>query len=309
MSRVLFIGEINVDVMMGGMESPPIVDREVPCKTYDVVMGALTVVCACAYASLGGDTSFAGLAGEDDYGDFMVRGLRGFGIDTDLVRRTSQVRTGVTVNMIHGSARTQATYPGTIAEYDGAGLGEAVFKRFDHVHFAGVYLETKLLPRIAGLLKIAREAGITSSLDPQWDSTERWEHMDEWLPLVTYLFVNQDEAMSITGATSAQEACRRLVPRTACPLVKVGEDGALVPVDGRVVSVPSRAVEVVDTTGAGDSFDAGFLFARFCKKMGLVEAAEFANALAARSCTFVGGVNARSSYEDVLRFMDHSAIR
>ncbi len=50
MSRALFIGDLNVDVMMGGMESLPVVDREVACQSYDVVMGASTVLCACAYA-------------------------------------------------------------------------------------------------------------------------------------------------------------------------------------------------------------------------------------------------------------------
>ncbi len=303
MSRVLFIGDINVDVMMGGMESLPVVDREVICQSYDVVMGASTVLCACAYASLGGNVSIIGLAGRDDYGDFMVQGLKEFGVGTDLVRRTDKVRTGVTVNLIYQSTRTQVTYPGTIAEFDGSELDESVFKGFDHVHFGGVYIQTRLRPEIARLLNVARSLGMSTSLDPQWDASEKWEYMDEWLPLLTYLFVNNDEAASISRAASAEEACRRLTERTNCPIVKTGPDGALVSIDGEVQRAPSFRVTVRDTTGAGDSFDAGFLYATLEKKMGLLEACRFGNAVAARSCTFVGGVAARSSFENIRKFL------
>jgi sugar/nucleoside kinase (ribokinase family) len=304
MPRVLFIGDINVDVMMGGMESLPVVDREVTCKTYDVVMGASTVLCACAYRSLGGEAAIIGLVGRDEYGGFMLRGLEEFGIDTSRVQRTGRVRTGVTVNLIYESTRTQVTYAGTIAEFAGPELNEATFRGFDHVHCGGVYLQTKFKPRITALLELARRLGLTTSLDPQWDSSGQWQYMDEWLPLLTWLFVNQDEAMSISKAPAAEEACRWLAGRTHCPLVKTGPEGALVWNGQEAVRIPSWPVEVVDTTGAGDSFDAGFLYATLEKKMPLAEAARFATATAARSCMFVGGVNARSSYDDVRRFME-----
>ncbi len=304
MPRTLFIGDINVDVMMGGMESLPVVDREVTCQTYDVVMGASTVICACAYASLGGGASIAGLAARDDYGEFMIRGLGELGVKTDLVRRTDQVRTGVTVNLIYGSTRTQVTYQGTLAEFDGREVPDSILDGFDHVHFGGIYLLHKLRPEITRLLKAAAARGVTSSLDPQWDSSEKWDGMDEWLPLLTYLFVNEHEAPSLARAASPAEACKKLAARTHMPLVKVGPDGVLLCVDGEVKSVPSYSVDVVDTTGAGDSFDAGFLFATIEKKMDPAAACAFANAVAARSCTFVGGVNARTSYEDALRFRE-----
>jgi len=228
----------------------------------------------------------------------MLSGLRGFGIDTSLVRRTREVRTGVTVNMICGSTRTQVTYPGTIEAYGGEGLDEAVLARFHHIHFGGVYLETSLRPRIAGLLESARSLGLTTSLDPQWDPSERWECMDSWLPLLSYLFVNEGEAVSIARAGSAEEACRALAGRTACPVVKTGPRGAIVFDGGQPETVPGFRVDVVDTTGAGDCFDAAFLFARLEKKAPLREAARFANAVAARSCMFAGGTAARTTCED-----------
>jgi sugar/nucleoside kinase (ribokinase family) len=304
MKKVLFVGDINVDVMMGGMASLPMVDKEVLCDSYEVVMGSSTVICCCAYAALGGHASFMGLVGDDAHGEFMVDGMKGFGIDTELIKRTDKVKTGVTVNMIYRNTRTQVTYPGSIAEFDGEGLTPVVLSRFDHIHFGGVYPETNLKPRIAGFLRKARELGLTTSLDPQWDGTETWQYMDDWLPLLTYLCVNGDEAMSITRTTDTKGAERVLAQLTGCPLVKIGSEGVIA--GGKIV--PTRPVEVVDTTGAGDCFDAGFLFATLEKNADLYEAASFGNALAGRSCLYVGGTSHRSTYKDAIRFRAENPV-
>jgi sugar/nucleoside kinase (ribokinase family) len=200
------------------------------------------------------------------------------------------VRTGVTVNLIHGSTRTQITYPGTIAAFDGSWIGPELVAGFDHVHMAGPYLQTRFRRRIAGVLEMCRERGLTASLDPQWDPEERWEHMDVWLPLLDTLFVNEAEARSLSRRDSIEEAAAELNRRTACAVVKAGPEGSLVWIDGAVRRVPAASVEVVDTTGAGDTFDAAFLFARLERKLSLEEACRFANRIAGESCRHTGGL-------------------
>jgi sugar/nucleoside kinase (ribokinase family) len=303
MKKVLFIGDINVDVIMGGLESFPIKDREITCTSYDVTMGGTAVISACTYSRLGGDSSFLGLTGSDDYGDFMVKGLREFGVNTDLVCRTDAVRTGVTVNLVYRNSRTQVTYQGAIKEFSGAHVDRDKLAGFNHIHFAGPYLETKFIPEITPLLAFAQKRGITTSLDPQWDPLETWNYMEEWFPRLTYFFANTDEAVSITKASSIEKACEVLSGKTLNPFIKAGEKGVFVSDGERITTVPSFKVTVVDTTGAGDSFNAGFLFATLEKGMPMKEAARFGNAVAARSCMFVGGVNARSTYDDMISFM------
>lgn len=300
--KVLVIGDINVDIIMGGLESPPVLDKEIACGSFDITMGSTAVICACTYVFLGGRVSFLGLAGRDGYGDFMLEGMKEAGIDTSLVRRTNRVKTGVTVNLIYGTTRSQITYPGTIADFSASDFNREALTAFDHVHLAGPYQQTRFRPSITELLREAVQAGMTTSLDPQWDATEHWEGMAEWLPLLHYLFVNQDEAMSISKTTRVEEACAWLKSRTAAPVVKAGAGGAFVFLDGRLVHVPTVSVEVVDTTGAGDVFDAAFLFNRIEKGMDAASAAEFANAAAGRSCLFAGGTAARSTYQDILDF-------
>lgn len=303
MKKVLFVGDINIDIIMGGLATPPVLDREVTCSSYDVTLGSAAAICACAYASLGGDASFAGLAGVDDDGEFMMKGMEHFGVNTDLVSRTDKVRTGVTVNLIYEGTRSQVTYPGTIAEYDGSELTEELLGRFDHLHLAGPYQQTRFRPRITAVLGLARHLGKTTSLDTQWDPAETWESLEGWLARLDYLFVNEDEAISFTGVADPEKALLKLAERTAMPVIKLGPRGVLLISDGQPVRIPAKKVEVVDTTGAGDSFDAAFLFGRLEKGMDAIAAARFGNAAAGRSCTFPGGVEARSSYEAVVEFI------
>jgi ribokinase len=307
--KILAVGDINVDILMGGLASLPVVDREVPCESFEIAMGSTAVIFACNYSALGGSVSVSGLAGQDDYGDFMLAGLREFAVDTRLVRRTDRVRTGVTVNLIYGTTRSQVTYPGTIAEFSKGDFPEEEIKAFDHVHFAGPYGQTKFRPEITRLLRLARSLDISTSIDPQWDPTEKWEGMSEWLPLISYLFLNADEAKSISGQPDPLSACEWLAARTRCAVVKDGASGSLVGFGGEVIRSHGISVPVVDTTGAGDAFDAAFLYAVFEKSLGIRDAARLANAAAARSCMFIGGVAARSTFEQVLAFASEKDLR
>jgi len=307
--RVLFVGDINVDVIMGGLPSLPVVDKEIACASFDVTLGSAAVISAASYASLGGQCTFLGLAGRDDYGEFMVRGMQELGIETDRVLRTDKEKTGVTVNLIYGTTRTQVTYPGTISAFDGAEVKDSIFDGVRHVHFAGPYQQTRFRPHITRLLKAAKVRGVTSSLDPQWDASERWELMDEWLPLLTYLFVNEGEAGSIAKTQNLEEACRTLSSRTNRVLCKAGPDGSLTLDQGKFVRQGAFTVKVVDTTGAGDNFNAGFLYATLEKNLPLAEALRIGNATGSRSCLFTGGVAARSSYADIQAFLQTATER
>lgn len=297
--RVLFIGDVNVDILMGGLTQFPVPDREITCEKFEVTMGSAAALCACAYASLGGEAAFCGLAGRDDNGDYMINGLQAFGVDTELIERSDTVATGVTVNLLESGRRTQVTYPGTIAAFEGLQLSSSRVKKFHHLHIAGPYQQMKFRPRITELLKICGTHSVGTSLDPQWDQTERWEDIDDWLPHLDYFFVNQDEAASLSGVSDPGRACRTLAARTSCPVVKAGKEGAFLSLDHQVRQIPTWRVEPVDTTGAGDSFDAGFLFSRLERGDDPASAARFGNAVGARSCQFWGGVNARTTLRDV----------
>ena len=307
MKKALFIGDVNADLIMAGIERLPEPDREIACREMRLTIGSPVAIAACAYASLGGDAALSGLAGEDQYGDFVLEGLAEFGVDTSPVERTRDVDTGLTLCLIVDGQRAQVTYPGAIALFDGKQLTEERLRGYAHLHFAGVYLQKSFLPHLTEVLDRAKRLGITTSLDPQWDDTERWDGMGAWLPLVSWFFANEVEACSITGTDSAEAACRALSDRTPCPIVKLGARGALIWDGESVQLIPPFRAEIVDTTGAGDSFAAGTLFAR--KELGysLPDAVRFGNAVGARCCGFLGGVAARSTCDDILAYIKENA--
>jgi len=302
MKKVVFAGDFNVDLIMDGLEATPVPDHEVGCTSFDLVMGSTTCITATAYACLGGGAWFGGLSGRDDFGRFMLEGLRSAGVHTEMVRIDPDLKTGLTVNLVKDRERIQVTYAGSMGLFRLEDIPDALLDGMAHLHLSGIYQAHALLPRITELLERAAARGATCSLDCQWDPGERWEHLDEWLPRLDWLFANSQEARSMTHG--APDPVRALAARTRCPVIKNGADGASVMVDGRRLDLPATRVEVVDTIGAGDNFDAGFLYAVLERGMTTAEAARVGNAAAARSCTFRGGTQARSTWQQVRDFMD-----
>lgn len=308
--RVLFVGDVNVDLVFSDLASAPIADREIPCASFAKTVGSTAVITACNYAQLGGDAGVCGLCGVDEWGDYMVEEMVTRRVDTTLVSRSAEVATGITVNLIHGNDRTQVTYPGAIAVFTGELLFEGDnLARWGHVHFSGVFQQTAFLPHLARALTEAKRHGLTTSLDTQWDYSERWEGIDEWGPNVDVLFVNRDEAASITGVSDPGAALDRLTKRFALVVVKLGEDGVIVGEGSRRVSVPAIPVPVVDTTGAGDAFASGFLNS-YLRDPGDIQSAGEAGALmASYICTHAGGVAKEPTTDSYERFLKRSRRR
>ncbi len=150
-----------------------------------------------------------------------------------------------------------------------------------------------------------RRDGAGTSLDPNWDPAERWddgllevlEHVDVFLP-------NEAEATSIARTGDVETAARRLAERAGLVVVKLGRAGALAAHgDGAIVRAGAVGdVEIVDTTGAGDAFDAGFILA-ILRGWALERALAFANACGALSCRGTGGVDAQATLEEGLALL------
>lgn len=127
-----------------------------------------------------------------------------------------------------------------------------------HVHVASYFLQPELAAELPGLFGELRTAGITISLDPNWDPAERWIGLADILPLVDIVLPNRSEERAIAHTLSVR-SLTELGPRV---VIKCGADGAESHTPGGAVTrAGGPAVDVVDTTGAGDSFDAGYLAA------------------------------------------------
>jgi sugar/nucleoside kinase (ribokinase family) len=302
--KTIFVGDANLDLILSGLELNPQEDKEVFCENFSSVLGGSCTLTAAAYARLGGSCDFCGLLGDDVNGNSVRAALDEAGVGLGLLRRRADLKTGITVSLVRQAMRTQVTFPGCLAEVDETDLVLKELKRYQHIHLSGLYGTKKFLPKVTSVLKAAREANISTSLDTQWDSSEKWKYADEWLPLLSFLFVNNAEALSLArrfgGLTPRdcdwQETWTCLRALTPAPIMKLGPKGAYA--EGKLYP-PFELASVVDPTGAGDSFAAGFLYALIETGSTFDGAIWYAQAAGTLACSFEGGSSAAFTKERV----------
>ncbi|MBF9014634.1 MULTISPECIES: carbohydrate kinase family protein [unclassified Oceanispirochaeta] len=306
--NILFCGDINVDLVFGNLSHPVQDDKEVLAETFSKTVGSSAVITAAAFASLGGKCVVSGLRGNDENGLFMDSKMKEFGIDTRLVQISDSVKTGITVNLNYGRSRSQVTYPGTISEYTGPDLGIS-YSQFSHVHFTGIYQQTSFLPNLVRVIKHLKEQGLKISLDTQWDAQEKWEYLEILYPLLDVLFINEDEALSISNSLSIHEATLFFKNRVKMTVLKMGAQGALIITENGEDFIPIYPATVIDTIGAGDTFSAAFIYSHEVLNKSFIKSAHFASAASARSCQFPGGVEAKSSYTDIINILESHNVQ
>ncbi len=292
----LVAGDANVDLLVEG-----VVDVEIGTEKLatglDLVLGGSSAITAFNLSSLGASVSFVGVIGHDLFGRFTEEKLAAGGVDLTGLCRTTEAKTGMTIWHSHRGRRAGVTYPGTIAMLQVKHIPEQLLKSARHLHMGAYFLQTCLHNDAPDLFARAKKLGLTTSLDCNYDPAERWDsHLKQVLRHTDFFFPNEDEASKITGAANASVAARDLAALARTVIVKRGANGAFVASQTREFEVPAIPTEAVDTTGAGDSFNAGFLAAFLSG--GNLEACAQAGVLAGARCVQqVGGIAAFERHE------------
>ena len=296
---LLVIGDCNPDlVLRGGDVEPAFGQVERVVDEAALTIGGSAAIAACGAARLGLETALASIVGDDAFGRFMLDALAEHGVDTSAVVVRAGSRTGVTVVLVRDSDRAMLTAPGTIAELTPELVDRELLRAARHVHISSYFLQDGLRPGLAGLLREARQAGASTSVDPNWDPREEWNGgLLDLLDDVTVLFVNAEEARRITGREGVAEAGRALSAGGTLVVVKLGAEGAFAISGDQVIRSPALAVEQVDAIGAGDSFDAGFLAGHLAGEP-LEVTLRLANRCGALSMRAAGGTAAQPSLAD-----------
>lgn len=292
---LLVVGDCNPDlVLRGGDVEPAFGQVERAVDEAELTIGGSGAIAACGAARLGLRTALASLVGRDPFGRFMLDALAERGVDVSGVVERAGVRTGVTVVLVRGSDRAMLTAPGTITDLTPELVDRRLLRAARHVHVSSYFLQDGLRPGLVDLLREAREAGASTSIDPNWDPREQWNGgLLGLLGDVTILFVNAEEAKRIARVGDIEEAARALSrDGTVVVVVKLGAEGALAVTGDRVVRSPAFAIDEVDAVGSGDSFDAGFLAGHLGGR-GVEETLRLANACGALSMRGVGGTAAQ----------------
>lgn len=264
---VLVVGDANPDLVLAGDTVPRFGQAEQLLDAADLLLGGSAAIVASGLARLGVRTALAAVVGDDEFGTFVLGRLRERGVETSAVSLDPTHPTGLSVILSDDGDRAILTLPGTIPALTAQAVRDAVSRLEPrHVHFASYFLQPHLAAALPGIIDELPD-GVTVSLDTNWDPAERWQGLGDVLPHVDVFLPNREEALAIAASLLGEPAD---LPAAASGLstlgcrvvVKEGPDGGVTFERGaRTASGPGLVVDVVDTTGAGDSFDAGYIAA------------------------------------------------
>lgn len=305
--KILVVGELNPDLILRDYHSFPTLGQEVLVEDCTLTLGSASAICAVGLAKLGDAVRFAGLVGLDQWGDFSLQALVNAGIDISGVRREASVKTGITISISSSADRALVTYLGAIAAFRAAHLVSAVMDGCGHLHISSYFLQEGLRGDCHALFAEAHRRGMTTSLDPGFDPTEKWDGgLRDTLTEVDVFFPNEVELRGAGGSDEPIECLRRLDNGRTLVMAKLGREGCMALDGGSAVHMPAFAVEAVDTTGAGDSFNAGFLHAWLGRRP-LKEAMRFAAACGALSTRAMGGTGSQASEAEAEEMLNGTA--
>jgi sugar/nucleoside kinase (ribokinase family) len=306
---VTIAGEINLDLILYGLPEQMPVERELLASGFQVTLGSSSAIVAHNLAALGLRVGFVTRVGSDELGKLALDRLAASGVDLSEVQSgIGSSGTGVTILLPHGKERHILTYLGTMAEMTSEDLPLEYLASSRHFHLSSLYLQRALQPGLAGLLRKLKQAGMSISLDTNDDPDDKWEGvLDEILDLVDVLLPNERELIRMAGASTLEQALEIVGRRVPVIVVKCGSSGALVQ-DGAVRErVPGLSVIPVDTIGAGDSFNAGFLSA-YLRGASPIEAARMGNITGALSTLAPGGTEAFCDTKLKQRFLSQNGV-
>lgn len=295
---VLVIGDANPDLLLTGDAVPEFGQAETLVESADLVLGGSAAIVACGLARLGVPTALAATLGDDLYGGFVRETLAEHGVDVRWLRTESSAPTGLSVVLSVGD-RAILTHPGTIATTGPEVVPEDLLPSVRHVHSASYFLQPRLAPHLPGILAAAREAGATTSVDTNFDPARAWKGVDALLRQTHVLMPNATELLALTGRSGLDEAARAALGLGCRVALKNGADGGVLwetPQTAYRVAAPPTTP--VDTTGAGDSFDAGFISAMLDGLAGreCLERAVLCGSLSTRA---VGGTAAQPTLAEI----------
>jgi len=286
-------GEINLDLVLYGLPQNMPVERELLASNFQMTLGGSSAILAHNLAVLRSPVRFVTRLGADALGQIALQRLAESGADLSrVVRAPGAISTGVTVLLHHGEHRHILTYMGTMAEMTCADLDFEYLAAAQHFHLSSLFLQRGLHADLPELFRNLKQAGRTISLDTNDDPDDRWGGvLDQLLDYVDVLLPNEDELCRMARCDTAEEAMKTLAGRVPWIAAKCGSRGALVQTPDGLEWVPPVTVTPVDTIGAGDSFNAGFLYG-FVRGASAVQCATAGNITGALSTLRPGGTEA-----------------
>jgi len=297
---ILVVGDLNVDLILNKINKLPQIGKEQRANEMDLVMGGSTAIFACNIAKLGTKVEFMSKLGDDSFGKFLLKEMASNNVGIDSIITDASLRTGATIIFILNNDRMMVTYPGSMEHLTMDEISDDILGSARHIHTSAIFFQPLLKNGLSELFGRAKVKGLTTSMDTQWDPEEVWDlDLENVLPNLDFFLPNEDEFIRLAGQPDLESALKSLEHHDTCFVIKRGSKGALMVHHKKRIEITSAPItKIVDTIGAGDSFNAGFIHAYLNGKH-LEICLEEGNRTAAVSITAAGGVEGIVSYQQV----------
>ncbi|KRE49932.1 carbohydrate kinase family protein [Paenibacillus sp. Soil724D2] len=309
------IGDANIDLVVVGCNQIPLPGQEIFVEDMLMHVGGGAALFTISLAKLGLHVAFNGVLGDDGYGHYIREQFGRYGIDTSLILTSQTSRTGITIAINPEQDRSFITYAGSNAEMQVSELDLAQVASGRHVHVTG-YRGRRNHDEFVAMAKKLKEMGVTLSCDVGWDDTGEWySGVFELMRYVDVFLMNETEAHHYTGFEHIDDSLGYMSGFCKHVVVKLGPKGAVAMKDGLQSSCPGFSVKALDTTGAGDSFNAGYIYG-FLTGLNVETCLLYGNVCGAMSVEAYGGSTGTPDQEGLEAFIrqnkeqgsDHSEV-
>jgi sugar/nucleoside kinase (ribokinase family) len=305
---ITIAGEINLDLILYGLPEHMPVERELIANQFTLTLGSSSAILAHNLAALGVRVGFATKVGSDSLGKIALHRLQSMNVDVSHIGPPPGEQTGVTVLLHHGKTRHIVTYLGVMETMSMNDIDMSFLSSSRHFHLSSLFLHKGLQRDLPNVCRELKQRGLTLSLDTNDDPDDLWgEPLGEMLQLVDVVLPNEEEARRMTQMDDLNLAIHALARQVPVVAVKCGRRGSIVQKGSTRWVVPALQVETVDTIGAGDSFNAGFLKG-YLAGLPLEECAASGNAAAALSTLRSGGTEAFRDRNLLRQFLQQNSI-
>jgi sugar/nucleoside kinase (ribokinase family) len=295
---ILVVGELNVDLILNDIEKFPEIGKEVLAHGMTLTLGSSSAIFASNISSLGAKVAFLGKIGGDKFGEVVLESLKASNVDVSMVKTDEHLMTGATIILNVAEDRANTTYPGAMNFLTLEDITAEDLNKAQHLHFSSYFLQPGMWNGLGKLFRMARELGLTTSFDMQWDPEELWKmDLEDILPHVNVFLPNEKELKFLTGKKKLTDAIEFIKKYTDVLVVKRGNKGSIVVHKNKTFNfAPFLNEHVIDAIGAGDSFNAGFII-KYIQGEKLSECQKYGNLTGAVSTTAAGGTKAFKNYE------------
>ena len=297
----LVIGDLNVDLIIAGINRPLKKGSEVTARNHFLDIGGSGGVFSAVLSELGIKAYIVSKISNDFFGNYLIQRLKSHGAGIDKILIEEGKDTGVTISLSYAEDKIQISSVELVKKFN---ISDIAFERLGnigHVHFSSYYMMDGLRDNYIKIISSIKKryGNITFSMDTNDDPSDEWgDEIYNILPHIDIFLINKKESLMITKKDNIDEALEKLSKIVKTVVIKLGIKGYIAKDNGNIYKGDSLNVDFKDSTGAGDNFDAGFIYG-FLNNMGPEKSLHIGNICGAKSVKYLGGAGIKEKFDKI----------